>query len=123
MKAAGRALIALAALAVSPAHAKEFRYYYGMQWVVTPAATVPATMLLAEGDTVTEARMLTEDLFETSAGASFEGKPVFGKGAQFATAVSSQAVRCTLGRGEAGTLSATRRICLTDDNKDGAYDH
>lgn len=115
--------LALVLFASSGVSAKEFRYYFGMQWVVTPSLMPASTLELAEGDTVTEARMLTEDLFEAQSNGKAEGKLIFAKGAQFATAISSQAIRCTVGRGEKGTLSYTRRICLTDGNRDGVFDH
>lgn len=117
-------LLALLVLMAAPAAAKEFRYYFGMQWVVTPEqSAVPRLLELGEGDTVAEAPMFTEDLFETRDGASANGKAIFGKRMQFATAVSSQSIRCSVARGDPDTLSATRRICLTDDDHDGVYDH
>lgn len=123
MRFALLAWIAAASLAATPAVAKEFRYYYGMQWVVTPTASAPATITVAKGEKVAEARMLTADLFETSDPLVVAGKPILGRGAQLATAVSSQSVRCTVSRGEPGTLSFSRRICLTDDDRDGQFDH
>jgi hypothetical protein len=118
------ALTVVAALLLpSEAGAKEFRHYFGMQWVITPAPLPSGTLELVEGDTVTKARMLTEDLFEAQANGAANGKLIFAKGTQFATAVSSQAIRCTVARGEKGTLSFTRRICLTDANRDGVFDH
>jgi hypothetical protein len=116
-------LFALCAFSSNPATAKEFRHYFAMQWVVVPTSDVPEVIELAEGGTVAEAQMLTEDLFETTHPVSFGGKPIFGKGTQFATAVSAKSIRCTVGQGDKGTLSYKKRICLTDENNDGNYDH
>lgn len=114
-------LLALATL-TNPAAAKEFRSYYGMQWVVTPRTNPPSTVSVHKGETVELADMLTEDLFELDAPVIVGGKPILAKGAQLATAVSQRNIRCTVGRGEAGTLSSTRRICLIDDDNDGKFE-
>jgi hypothetical protein len=116
-------LILAFSVAPVPAAAKEFRPYWGMQWVVTPDARPLGTLVVKEGDTITEAPMLTEDLFETSSPIVVAGKIILDKNSQLATAISSQQVRCSVSRGADATLSYTRRICLTDDDRDGQYDH
>jgi hypothetical protein len=105
-----------------PAHAKEFRHYFGMQWVLAPNPGQVGERLVAKGDTITTARVLTEDLFETRAPISVEGKVVLAAGAQLATAHSAKPVRCTVAAGEPGTLSAKRRICLVDWDADGRFE-
>lgn len=119
-----RALLALVlsfGLAL-PVQAKEFRHYWGMQWVLAPNPSNLAERWVAKGETITTARVLTEDLFETRAPVAFNGTVVLAAGSQLATATSAQSVRCTLAAGDPGTLSAKRRVCLVDQDADGRFE-
>jgi hypothetical protein len=107
----------------APAAAREFRHYFGMQWVVTPQADISRTVTVRAGEVVVEAPMLTTDLFETTAEIRVGNRLILGAGAQLATAVSAVPIRCTVARGVQNSLSQTRRICLTDQDRDGRFDH
>lgn len=111
----------LALLVGQQAQAKEFRHYYGLQWEFE-AGVPTASVEVKEGDVVATTRLLPTALFVLDGDFVANGRTIIAKGTQLAPAVSSQAIRCTLGPGAAGSLSEDRRVCLVDLNRDNLFD-
>lgn len=120
-------LLALLALTVAfagaqQAPAKEFRHYYGLQWEFEPTALPTQPLEVKKGDTIFETRLLPTQLFVLDDDFTVAGRLIAGKGTQFAPAVSAKSIRCTLGPGVVSSLSADRRVCIVDLDKDGVFD-
>lgn len=113
--------MAVALAAPAAGAEKTFRHYYGMQWEFEPTAS-SGQIEVAQGELVTQTRLLPTDLFELDSDFEANGKLILAKGTQLAPALSTKAVRCSLGPGKRGSLSADRRVCVMDADGDGRFD-
>lgn len=114
------AAIAIMAAAATPAAAKVFRNYYGMQWTWDPIEGPSAPV--AKGGIAFQARLIPESLFVLDGDVVAGDRRLIAKGTQLTKMHSRKGVRCTVGPGVAGTLSADRRVCVLDQDGDGRFE-
>lgn len=108
-------------LGAAPAAAgKVFRNYYGMQWTWEPLPLSAAPV--AKDGVAFKARLVPETLFVVDGDVRSGSQLLIAKGTQLTQMHSRKGVRCTVGPGAAGTLSAARRVCVVDQDGDGQYE-
>ena len=114
------ATLAALALVAAPASAKTFRHYYGMQWTWEPMGLPSGT--IGPGGVAIRGRIIPETLFVLDGNVTAANQLLIAKGTQLTAMYSRKGVRCTVGPGAAGTLSASRRVCVVDADNDGRFE-
>lgn len=114
------AFAGLALVATTAAAGKDFRHYYGMQWTWDPLRN--AAVPVSKGGVAFQARLVPETLFVVDDNVTGGNQRLIAKGTQLTRMHSRKGVRCTVGPGAQGTLSAERRVCVVDEDGDGRFE-